>query len=339
MIYNKRNYFIDWIALYIPFTPRSELERNDNWVDFDHEFYKTYVTNRIDKMLHDYSPHFKLLSTNNIKPYNIMKSRKSMRLEFRGSFFKGNSLKDDITDFYEVYQKIKLILLLNGKVKLGNASIFRLDISTNVNQKLMTKRNKRRFKLKTNRRCYESPYCRNLNDPNQITGYQFGISGRQSMPLKVYEKYYDKNKTHDLIRFGTDDFVRIEYSVGSNILKRMNLKTPDLLYDLTRDQEIRDFYLSNSHSNLNKIKKQANEYHTEQTPVSSKAKMYNIIDYIHKCKRVVFPHEPEHKPSAKLKPYIPKPYNALPTIESLIFNYTDKDQRKRLMENILNYEN
>jgi hypothetical protein len=297
------------------------------------------VDNKIDDFLYNYDPHYKLLHTNKIKAWNIMHTRKSLRLEFRGSFFKGKTIEQDLQNFHEIYENIKLFLMLKGKVKISPASVFRLDVSTNVNQKLMTKRNTRRFKLKTNRKCFESPYCRNLENPTQITGYQFGNSGRQSVPLKVYEKEYDNNKTHDLIRFGTDDFVRVEYSIGSNILKRLNLKTPESLFDLTRDQNFNDFYISNTNSNLNTIKKQANEWHKEKTPIKSHEKIYNLVDYLHWCKKVTFPHEPKHKPQNKIQKYIPKPYNALPTIESLIFNYTDKGQRARIMENLLNYNN
>ena len=146
MNYNNKNFFIDWIALYIPFIPYCTLERQAEWTSTDHDFYKVYVDNKIDEYLFNYSPHYKLLHTNHIKPWNIMHTRKSVRLEFRGSFFEGQNIKEDILNFYKIYQKIQTFLMLKGKVKLSPASIFRLDVSTNINQKLMTKRNTRRFK-------------------------------------------------------------------------------------------------------------------------------------------------------------------------------------------------
>jgi len=320
MQYNGRNYFVDWLAFYIPFIPFSESDRKKEWTDDNYLEYKTYVENKLDLYFSKFDGgRFKPLYANNKKPYNIVFGRKSLKVEFRGSFFNGKSITDDINAAFKAYQKVDTVLRYKGMVKLFKSSIFRLDISTNIKQSLMIKKapNIPNFQFFALRKTYKQPFQRDLTNPDQVTGYTFGKQGRQSTCLKVYEKKYDPNSSHDLIRFGDNDFVRVEYSIGSDQLKKMNLKTINFLRDLTFNTPF--------------------DPETGEMPTKSTEKIEKLLNHIHRSKRVVFPEEPEKTPSKQHYKYIPRPYNAMPTIQSLIFNYTNQADRLKLKEILDNF--
>jgi hypothetical protein len=323
MKFHESNYFIDWIALHIPFKPYSEIDRKYEWTKFQHKVFDETTQNQIHKHFWDSNNgHYKELLNCKKEPWNIFKGQNAFKLEFRGSFFLGNSIKHDLIHFLEHYEMIIDILRYNGQISLGKPSVYRLDVSANIKAKLrFTKKDKTidSFTFQSNRKVFKNPFCRNLKNPDEITGYQWGNSGRQSIALKLYDKKHDTNKAHDLIRFGDDDFLRIEYSIGSDKLKHLNLKSIKSFFNL-----ITTTPGHKSYTNL---------------PLKSEDKIKELLTYLHWSKSVTFSKDAFTKWQPKKITHLKKPYNAKSTIQSLIFNHTTPEDRIDILENLLNYDN
>ena len=323
MNFHESNYFIDWIGIYIPFVPRSEHDRGEAWSSFQHDVYETTVDNLCHEHFYNANDgHYKELLNKNKSPYNIMKGKKSLRLEFRGSFFPARSIKEDILHFEKHYNYLIKFLQYGGMVKLYNPSVYRLDVSANKKAKLRIPKSDKvidGFIFNSNRKCFIQPYQRNIKNPEEITGYTFGKRGRQSVKLDLYDKKFDSNKFHDLLRFGDDDFLRIEYNIGSDKLKQRNLKSVDSIFDLAADTPA-----ARSSDGL---------------PIKSKEKIHDLLEWLHWSKSVTFSKDSITKWKPKKIHQDKKPYNAKATIQSLIFNHTTTKDRVEILENLLNYDN
>jgi hypothetical protein len=55
-----------------------------------------------------------------------------------------------------------------------------------------------------------------------------GTRGKESIRMLIYDKRYDKNKRHDIKKFGTDQFYRWEYNVGRRVIRNSGIE--DLAY-------------------------------------------------------------------------------------------------------------
>ena len=55
-----------------------------------------------------------------------------------------------------------------------------------------------------------------------------GVRGKETIRMLIYDKRYDKNKRHDIKKFGTDQFYRWEYNVGRRVIRNAGIE--DLAY-------------------------------------------------------------------------------------------------------------
>ena len=120
-------------------------------------------------------------------------------------------------------------------------------------------------------------------------------------------------------RFGDDDFLRIEYNIGSDKLKQRNLKSVESIFDLAADT-------SAARS-------------PDGIPIKSKEKIHDLLEWLHWSKSVTFSKDSITKWKPKKIHQDKKPYNAKATIQSLIFNHTTTKDRVEILENLLNYDN
>ena len=115
MKFHQSNYFIDWVSVNIPYSPYSLTSRGYEWNDEQHGTYYQFLE---DSCSHHFNKTFRhrVLHERGIKPWNIFHKKKNLSFEFRGSYFEGKSIKDDLNDFWSDWQDISNILRYNGKI-------------------------------------------------------------------------------------------------------------------------------------------------------------------------------------------------------------------------------
>lgn len=175
--------------------------------------------------------HFDLLYQNDIKPIFIFYNKNDIKIEFKGAFFKGKNIKSDIENLRKHYFLLlaETIFSTSSKfavsIKINRQTVYRIDVSTNIPTINL---NNITFSGKYNKGHQTKSYQYDKREGYNefITGWECGSRGRKTVQLKIYLKHYDKNKKHDIIRFGTDDFTRIEYEIGAEFCHKFGFKYP-----------------------------------------------------------------------------------------------------------------
>ena len=224
MKYNDTTWFLDYVGI-------NHSCKYNGWIPDDHKDFKLWTTNFIEEFN---DKHFPALTNNGIQPIFIIFYKNYIRFEFKGSFFKSDNIKDDLTHLDNFYKKLHHEFFIkpnmfNLSINHTRPTVFRIDVSANVPK---IKLNKVDFTGKYNKgftcRSYYMDKRKKYN--KLITGWDVGTRGRTSSLLRIYLKNYDPNKAHDVMRFGTTDFTRIEYEIGSEFVKKHGFKWTDELF-------------------------------------------------------------------------------------------------------------
>lgn len=126
-------------------------------------------------------------------------------VKFTGSFFSG--------DIYSDLQKVFDTLSQYDVEHYRKVRISRMDLSRNLLGQIYE------YDITASTRFMRNDHRENRGNRNEITGFYVG-SKKSDYFLRVYDKRYDKNKSHDIIRFGTDKFIRHEFQVDKKFIKR-----------------------------------------------------------------------------------------------------------------------
>ena len=222
MKFNNTNWFIDYSAINI------NCNYLGKWKHEDHKIFQQYNEQLLEEYIY---LNFKELIKHDIKPIFIFYNKNDIKIEFKGSFFKGKSIKKDIESLHKHYNEILKYTLFsttnkyNQALSINGQTVYRIDTSTNIPSITLDNIT---FTGKYNKGFQTRSYQWDRRELHQkkITGWDVGQRGRKNIQLKIYLKYYDKNKKHDIIRFGTDDFTRIEYEIGAEQCQNFGFKTP-----------------------------------------------------------------------------------------------------------------
>lgn len=199
-----------------------------NWTHDEHLKFQNYNDIMLDIYNHE---NFVELTKNDIKPIFIFYNKNDIKIEFKGAFFKGKDIRSDIDDLRNHYYQLLADTIYNTaskynvSISINRQTVYRIDVSTNIPSINL---NNITFSGKYNKGHQTRSYQFDTREGYSqfITGWECGKRGRKTVQLKIYLKHYDKNKKHDLIRFGTDDFTRIEYEIGAEFCHKFGFKHP-----------------------------------------------------------------------------------------------------------------
>jgi hypothetical protein len=296
MKYANKIWFIDWCSLAFKYYYQTEFTDEQKSIFYGHVEY------HIQKYCQE---HWPLLTNDGHYPINtiISPKHKLIKLELRASFFTGTDLLSNIEDIRKHHINLYSILMFEGLVMISKPSIYRLDIATNyyTNEPLNSDYLFKDLATPLTGGTYLDPHHRNINNLKEVTGYSVGQRGRKHIFLRVYKKIYDKNKLHDLLRFKDDEYIRVEYEIGGEKLKKYNLNKLDLLLNYQPGQ------------------------------------LRNLLELLHYSKRYIFPDENLYKPRIKKGKKKPAQWEFYyESAEAIIRKYFTQEDVERLKK-VLHY--
>jgi len=237
----SRQYFIDWLS----FSVKLGTEASDHTI-YKRETGKIHLVRNSLVSGHRLSEQIKkfedglntlikyhsihLLGTG-LKGINYIKKGLFYNFDLRGSFFRGD-LIDNIHNIKSFYYDLKQQHHNWSLLRLTSYSIYRLDMAYNLHNYTFNMPGHYYMERKQPRRSYHD----NLHNPDQLTGISIGKRGKNYCHFRIYDKSIQtlKDRHHDQIRFGTTNFLRLEYEIGKLYLKKLNLNRFENIGNLTK---------------------------------------------------------------------------------------------------------
>ncbi len=227
MKFNNQNWFLDYVGINV------KIKYINDWTRENHLAFEFRNNMLLDQYFGSY---FKPLQDNKLKPIFLFYNKDNIRIEFKGAFFQGNNIEEDLERLEFHYKNLYGEIFLNLKnrfcqcIQMKNPTVYRIDIASNIPTMELEPIT---FTGKQNKTHSINSYHRDLSVKNnkKVTGYSVGNRGRDKLQLRIYLKGYDKNKAHDIIRFGTDDFTRVEYELGTKYIKDRGFQKLDQLFN------------------------------------------------------------------------------------------------------------
>ena len=309
-----REYFIDWCQFWIPIKTTEEIDKHKfssyiesslkEWsIDQDYNiainseiYYKLstgYIIPTSKLMFEDEEERKKAMHKN----INIMINDLGIKIYLYGSFFRSNEYRknfEQIFKFMEDFKKIYVNYTFQD-VNDEQISLSRLDIACNDTRNFQEYQWEyiHRYKRQNIFNQIQAPtmynYYNELGE-KQITGISIGRRGSEFAYFRAYDKRFDPNNEHDLKRFKTVDFVRIEHELGHRKLKSLNVYDDKFKYNLGNYNVLKIIY----------------DYPTYITDKGKSINQFeNIISRLEYSKNIIFLMEKE-KTSERIKNDFPE---------------------------------
>jgi len=252
----KRTYFIDWAQFWLPIEKNDKIEKDKfslyilnslkDWsldkkynIAINNEmFYKCsngYITETKNISFENEDERILALSKN----VNIIVNDLGIKLYLYGSFFKSDNYLKNLNQIFKFMDDFKKMFTnyISRDLNDQQISLSRLDLACN---------------LKRNFQSYQWDYVQNYkrtNIFNQIqaptmyhyyndlgesimTGLSIGKRGSEFAYFRAYDKRFDPNNLHDMKRFKTVEFIRLEHELGHRKLKSFLIYDKHFKYNL-----------------------------------------------------------------------------------------------------------
>lgn len=181
------------------------------------------IVERLVFSIHQNTYRYKVKDTQYVKDgISIFGNKQVIRIAITGSGWKSSELQGNIIQAENLKNKVKKIIKELFKEIyqvpiIPKYSVMRLDLSKNwyVGH----------HDIKAHDFYHHSANLLKFYEINgRQTGMTIGKSGRKKVQLKIYDKRLEPNRIHDIRRFGTDKFYRIEYQFGREYIKETGIE-------------------------------------------------------------------------------------------------------------------
>ena len=146
-------------------------------------------------------------STGEQLPYTISYNAFGYLFTISGSKFRYDNWKDDLTFIENNFKKLPLFL------RKEEISISRLDIAVNFPPIKL-----KEWTIDVTARQY-TPYYNH----GELTGLNIGTRNKNTLFTRVYLKSIDPERFSSYERFGSTDFMRLEYEIRSGLLRPLGI--------------------------------------------------------------------------------------------------------------------
>lgn len=100
---------------------------------------------------------------------------------------------------------------------LNDWTISRIDLGINISNALDLEA----LEWQTHKRTSIHKYYVTTNKEKEISGVTVGKRGNQFLFCRLYKKWLDPNREHDIIKYGTSEFFRLEYELRRPQIKKV----------------------------------------------------------------------------------------------------------------------
>lgn len=214
---------------------KTNLEPFIDWFSYTFRFNSKYCFEHFVKLMGIYNPDIINGGIIEIDHINFIDRQEYLKIEFTASFFIGKTAKENIIQieqWLDWFHKIPDLPRMFEK-----STISRVDLACNdyVNNLMSNK-----FFIHTQRKQEVHRYYKSNNI---LSGITLGKRGKNFLWFKIYEKRFDTKeaKAKAIKRFGTYNFLRMEYEIGRKVLREKNIGFKELKED---SQDLWDYFNS-----------------------------------------------------------------------------------------------
>jgi hypothetical protein len=173
------------------------------------------------------------------KNVNIIINDQGVKVYLYGSFFKSDNYRENLKQIFKFMDDFKKIFVLYISRDLNDQqiSLSRLDIACNINKNFQEYewnyvQNYKRSNLLNQIQAPTMYHYYNKLGESVITGLSIGKRGSEFAYFRAYDKSFDPNNVHDMDRFDTVEFIRLEHELGHRKLKSFMIYDKHFKYNL-----------------------------------------------------------------------------------------------------------